>query len=156
MTKEELIQLWQDPQHWRGGLYRCAADPRVIVPTSIPTGGWTVNFAHRQQAVWAILLSIVVAVGPVMLLVLTGIHNLRWIWAAMTFSLTALIMGSYYLSGRTHPEALPGIVIGVTLILVPSWFLCRAGVKGMLWYVVVIVAALGIVWLMGLGMRRPR
>ena len=50
-------QLWRDPQHWdRLSVYRCPADPRLLVPARRGLG-WTVNMAHRraQLALWGVL-----------------------------------------------------------------------------------------------------
>jgi len=72
MAAPELERLWQDPQYWKPpGSYRCAADPRLVVPKRQRWRGWTINFAHRTA--WLVLLgSIVVAVGPLLVILLTG------------------------------------------------------------------------------------
>ena len=72
MAAPELERLWQDPQYWTPpGIYRCAADPRLVVPKRRRWAGWTLNFAHRS--VWLLLLGmIVVAVGPVLGVLATG------------------------------------------------------------------------------------
>jgi hypothetical protein len=71
MAAPELERLWQDPQYWKPpGIYRCAADPRLVVPKRRRWAGWTLNFAHRTA--WLLLLgSIVVAVGPLLLVLAT-------------------------------------------------------------------------------------
>ncbi len=126
MTKEELIRLWQDDRNWRGGLYRCQEDPRVIVPKRTTWGGWTVNFAHPMA--WpAILASVVIAAGPTMGLVALGVQEPKWILAAIVLSIAILIGGSYYLSGRTHPEAVPKIIVLVYAILGVGLWGCGRG-----------------------------
>jgi uncharacterized protein DUF5808 len=72
MAAPELERLWQDPRHWKPpGIYRCAADPRLIVPKRRRWAGWTLNFAHRGA--WLVLLgTLVVILGPVLLLLSRG------------------------------------------------------------------------------------
>ena len=66
MTRDELDLLWGDPDNW-GIVYRCAEDPRVIVPRRRRWMGWTLNFAHRLA--WPVfMLCVAVAVGPVLVL----------------------------------------------------------------------------------------
>lgn len=58
---------WGNPANWnRDGSYRCADDPRLIVPKR-HGGGWTMNMAHRraQAAMWFFLL---VAAGSVVVI----------------------------------------------------------------------------------------
>ena len=77
-TAEQLEGFWRDPANWRLGIYRCAADPRVIVPKRAKWMGWTVNFAHRSA--WPVLLAMVLLVaGPVSLLVCCG-WTMAWLW----------------------------------------------------------------------------
>jgi hypothetical protein len=64
MTREELDALWRDPRNYRGGVYFCKADPRVIVPRRIKWMGWTVNFA-RPGAIPVLLLFIAGLVLPI-------------------------------------------------------------------------------------------
>jgi len=53
MTPGELEALWVEPSHWnRDGSYKCAADPRLLVPKR-NGGGWTLNMEH-PKAQWAI------------------------------------------------------------------------------------------------------
>ena len=66
MATPELEQLWEDPRHWTVGIYRCAADPRVIVPKRWRWGGWTLNFAHASA--WLALAgAVTVLVGPLLI-----------------------------------------------------------------------------------------
>ncbi len=72
MSREELDRLWRDPRCWSPvGIYRCAADPRVIVPKRVQWAGWTLNFA--RPAVWPVLLgSVLLAAGPTVLVIMSG------------------------------------------------------------------------------------
>ena len=65
MTRQELEKLWAEPNNWTL-VYRCAEDPRLIVPKRLRLG-WTVNFGHPLAWI-AVLLSVVIAIGPFMLL----------------------------------------------------------------------------------------
>ena len=126
MTREELIRLWEDPTHWRGGLYRCPEDPRVVVPKRITWGGWTVNFAHPMA--WPMILwSVVIAVGPIMLLLALGVKDVRWLVGAIVLSIAVLIVESYYLSGRTHPEAVPKVILAVLVVMGFGMWACHHG-----------------------------
>jgi hypothetical protein len=50
MEKEDLDRLWSDKRNWTpAGLYRCPADPRLIVPKRIWWLGWTLNIAHAAS-----------------------------------------------------------------------------------------------------------
>jgi hypothetical protein len=62
MTSQELDRLWARPSNWTL-VYRCAEDPRVIVPRRRRWMGWTVNFA-RPQAWLVVAMCVVIAVGP--------------------------------------------------------------------------------------------
>jgi uncharacterized membrane protein len=68
LTKTERNALWQDPAHWdRFGSYRCAEDPRLMVPFR-SGAGLTVNMGHRraQQLLWgflAVVIALVVGVA---------------------------------------------------------------------------------------------
>lgn len=72
MTRAELDRLWGDPRAWSPiGIYRCPADPRVVVPKRSPWAGWTINFA--RAAAWPVLLgSVLLAAGPTVLAVWSG------------------------------------------------------------------------------------
>ena len=60
MNPERLNQLWSDPQNYRGSVYRCKEDPRVVVPKRKQGTGWTLNFAHSRA--WWVLASMPLAV----------------------------------------------------------------------------------------------
>ncbi len=145
LTRDELIRLWENPDHWRGGLYRCPEDPRVVVPKRTTWGGWIVNVAHPMA--WPMILwSVVIAVGPVLVVLVLGIMDARWLVGAMVLSITVLIVESYYLSGRTHPEALPGVVLAVLVVAGLGMCACR---QGMPWLPALVMLGVGAWWLLG-------
>jgi uncharacterized membrane protein len=48
LPRGTLERLWRDPENWRGLLYVCEQDPRVVVPKRNPIMGWTINWAHSR------------------------------------------------------------------------------------------------------------
>jgi hypothetical protein len=48
VSREELERLWAEPRNW-GWVYRCALDPRVIVPRRRRWMGWTIDFANERK-----------------------------------------------------------------------------------------------------------
>jgi hypothetical protein len=101
-SREELDRLWENPENWHGiGCYACRADPRVIVPKRVKWAGWTVNFAHRLA--WpAIALSVVIALGPLLLLLAFGVPTLAQALVAVAISIALLCALSTWESGRTR------------------------------------------------------
>ncbi len=71
MDGERLKQLWSDPQHYKGSVYRCKEDPRVVVPKRQQGTGWTLNFAHARA--WLVLVSM-----PLGVLLPVAISLLLW------------------------------------------------------------------------------
>ena len=58
---------WEDAANWnRDGSYRCASDPRLIVPKRSGVG-WTINVAHRraQAAMVLVVLAVVASVAVI-------------------------------------------------------------------------------------------
>jgi uncharacterized protein DUF5808 len=100
MAAPELERLWQDPRSWSPpGIYRSAADPRLIVPKRRRWAGWTLNFAHR--AAWLVLLgSVVVAAGPAMIVLATGRVGTAPVLGAVAVSVLVLSLGSAWESER--------------------------------------------------------
>jgi hypothetical protein len=100
MAAPELERLWQDRRHWTPpGIYRCAADPRVIVPKPWRWMGWTLNFAHRSA--WVVLLSaIAVAAAPVLIIAATGRLNGAAVLGAVALSVVVLCLGAAWESER--------------------------------------------------------
>ena len=102
MAAPELERLWGDPQYWTPpGIYRCPADPRVIVPKRRRWAGWTINFAHRMA--WAVLVgSIVIAIGPMLALVMTRSATPLAALAGVGASLVVLSLLAAWESERPH------------------------------------------------------
>jgi hypothetical protein len=100
MAPPELERLWQDPRYWTPpGIYRCPADPRLIVPKRRRWAGWTLNFAHRAS--WLVLLaSIVVAVGPTLAVLALGRVRVSSVLAAVSGSVLVLSLASAWESER--------------------------------------------------------
>jgi Family of unknown function (DUF5808) len=71
MDREQLGELWSDPRHYKGSVYRCKEDPRVIVPKRDRGTGWTLNFAHARA--WWVLASM-----PLMVVLPVAIALLIW------------------------------------------------------------------------------
>ena len=86
MDPERLRQLWSDPQNYRGSIYRCQEDPRVIVPKRESGAGWTVNFAHSRA--WWVLVSM-----PLAVLLPVAISLLVWPQTGAT------VVGAFLLGG---------------------------------------------------------
>jgi hypothetical protein len=100
MAAPELERLWEDPQYWKPpGIYRCAADPRLVVPKRRRWAGWTLNFAHRTA--WLLLLgSIVIAVGPLLVILMAGPVSGTTLLGAVGGSLVVLSLLSVWESER--------------------------------------------------------
>ncbi len=82
LPRGTLDKLWSDPANWRGGIYSCQADPRIIVPKRIKWMGWTMNFAHRSAWI-RLAVGIAVAIVP---LFLSKAYDNRWfppVWIAI-------------------------------------------------------------------------
>ena len=102
MASPELEQLWQDPAHWSPpGIYRCEEDPRLIVPKRWRWAGWTLNFAHRGA--WLVLAgSVVVAVGPLLVLLAFGRPTIGSVLVVLGGSVLAIVLASAWESERTR------------------------------------------------------
>jgi uncharacterized membrane protein len=58
---------WDNDANWnRDGSYRCAEDPRLMVPKR-GGAGWTINVAHRraQLVMWGFVVAIAVTVSVI-------------------------------------------------------------------------------------------
>jgi uncharacterized protein DUF5808 len=98
VSREELERLWAEPRNW-GWVYRCALDPRVIVPRRRRWMGWTINFAHPFA--WpAFLLSFFIAVGPALLLMRFGLASGSTVIATVIASVCLLVIGSHWEASR--------------------------------------------------------
>ena len=100
MTRNELDRIWARPGNW-SLVYRCAEDPRVIVPRRRPWMGWTINFAHPLA--WpALLLCVAVAVGPFLILLRLGFFSASLLAATLIISILVLIGFSHWESSRSR------------------------------------------------------
>jgi Family of unknown function (DUF5808) len=98
VSRAELERLWAEPRNW-GWVYRCALDPRVIVPRRRRWMGWTINFAHPWA--WpALLLSVLIAVGPALLLIQLGLDSGLDVVATVVASVSLLVVGSHWEASR--------------------------------------------------------
>src|SRR5207249_4054731 len=100
MAAPELERLRQDRQNLIAGIiYRCTADPRVIVPKQWRWGGWTLNFAHRSA--WLVLLgAMAIAVGPTLIVVAMGHGSAVTVLLALALSILVLCLGAAWESER--------------------------------------------------------
>lgn len=100
LSREELERLWAEPRNW-GWVYRCALDPRVIVPRRRRWMGWTINFAHSWA--WPVLLfSVLIAVGPALLLTLFGLVSGLAAVVAVVVSVCLLVAVSHWEASRSR------------------------------------------------------
>jgi uncharacterized membrane protein len=96
----ELDRLWSDPAHWtRGGLYRCAADPRLMVLKRVGVG-YTINIAHRGS--WFVLIGLLgVAMAPLILNIALGRDAPGWLLVVtLLWPLTVAVITLVWLSRR--------------------------------------------------------
>lgn len=73
--KQTHQQLWGNCRYWKWHfIYRCAEDPRLVVPMRHRWLGYTLNFAHRSASRFApcIVLAIIV---PPMVSIRDGRHQ---------------------------------------------------------------------------------
>lgn len=99
MRKDEIERLWNDPANWATGVYRCAADPRVVVPKRTKAMGWTINFAHPMA--WpVIVLSVALAIGPGVVAMLMGVSP-GTVPIVVLASVGVLMLLAYALASRT-------------------------------------------------------
>ena len=87
---DNLDVLWRDPKSWRGVMYYCPNDPRLIVPMRVRWTGYSINFAHG--AAWPVLAAISLAVlAPFLLLV--ALEPPRGIvWTTLAFFVSVSIL----------------------------------------------------------------
>ena len=97
---DELDRFWSDPAHWtRGGLYRCAADPRLMVLKRVGVG-YTINIAHRWS--WFVLIGLLgVAMAPLILNIALGRDAPGWLLVVtLLWPLTVAVITLVWLSRR--------------------------------------------------------
>lgn len=98
MASTELERLWQDPANWSPpGIYRCAEDPRLIVPKRRRWAGWTLNFAHRGA--WLVFAG---SVGPLLALLAFGCPSVGSALVVLGGSVLAIVLASAWESERTR------------------------------------------------------
>ena len=100
MTPNEIERIWSNPSNW-SLVYRCAQDPRVIVPRRRRWMGWTINFAHPLA--WSVMiLSFLVAVGPVLLLLFLRMLTPALLLVTVAASIAALVALSHWEASRSR------------------------------------------------------
>ena len=77
-AQDTLDRLWSDPVNWTpSGVYRCAADPRLMVIKREGVG-YTINTAHRRS--WFLLGAlVVVSMAPLFLNLALGRRAPSWL-----------------------------------------------------------------------------
>ena len=99
---DELERLWSDPAHWtRGGLYRCAGDPRLMVLKRFGVG-YTINIAHQRA--WFVLIGLLaVAMTPLILNIALGSDAPGWLLlVTLLWPLTVALITLVWLSRRDN------------------------------------------------------
>ncbi len=100
MTQEELHKLWRDPKSWRGFIYYCPDDPRLIVPMRTRWTGYSINHA-RRGAILTLIAILAALVAPCFLLVvLEPPGNVVWTVVAFFGSVVALTLACHWESTR--------------------------------------------------------
>jgi len=98
--QDALDRLWSDPAHWRrGGFYRCAADPRLMV-LKRAGAGYTINIAHHRS--WFVLIGLlVVSMAPLVLNIALGSDAPGWLLlVTLLWPLTVAVITLVWLSRR--------------------------------------------------------
>lgn len=102
MTRDELNGLWSESAHWtRTGLYRCAADPRLVV-LKRGGGGCTLNVAHRRA--WLVFAAGVgLALIPIVAKLVLGARAPDWLFAAiLLWPIFVAVASTAWVSHRTR------------------------------------------------------
>ena len=100
MASPELEHLWEDPRNWKWfGIYHCPADPRLIVRKRVRWMGWTLNFAHPSSLL-VLLLSVAIAVGPVLVVGKLGRNDAADVMLALASSVLILCLVATWESER--------------------------------------------------------
>jgi hypothetical protein len=89
--RDPTYDPWSDLANWRGQAYRCADDPRVIVPKRDQMG-WTVNLAWPWRATGVLALAFGVLTAPIAVVV-----DARGAGGAGLFSFLMLSLGGMFL-----------------------------------------------------------
>jgi Family of unknown function (DUF5808) len=100
VTRNDLERIWSTPSNW-SLVYRCAQDPRIIVPRRRRWMGWTINFAHPLA--WPVLiLSVLFAIGPALLLLFLGMLTPPLLLVTVAASIAALVALSHWEASRSR------------------------------------------------------
>jgi hypothetical protein len=98
--QDALDRLWSDPANWtRGGFYRCATDPRLMVLKRVGAG-YTINIAHRRS--WFVLIGLLaVALTPLVLNIALGSDAPGWLLlVTLLWPLLVAVISLVWLSRR--------------------------------------------------------
>ncbi len=90
MTREEIDGLWRNPKYWRGPIYNCPADRRVIVPLRIRWTGAGMNFAHKA-AVPVLIATLAALLAPFLFLLFMELPE-SGVWTVSTFVLVVVML----------------------------------------------------------------
>ena len=102
MSKDDLEKLWTDEKNWNSiGVYRCAFDPRLIVPKRIRLAGWTINIAHRSSY-FVLALLMILAAAPIILVVEFSTPTFWKVLGAIAGSLVLVIGVCVYFSSKAE------------------------------------------------------
>jgi hypothetical protein len=98
----DLDALWRDPKNWKNRQYRCAEDPRLVVPKQIPWLGFTLNWAHpRARSFLMLTLAMVlVPIGVVVALWAAGVFGSTPIVLPLAIATSAAATANYLLAKR--------------------------------------------------------
>jgi Family of unknown function (DUF5808) len=98
--QDSLNRLWSDAANWtRGGFYRCAADPRMMVLKRVGAG-YTINIAHQRS--WLVLIGLlVVTMAPLVVNIALGRRAPEWLFlVTLLWPLTVAVITLVWLSRR--------------------------------------------------------
>jgi len=90
-AQDTLDRLWSDPVNWtHSGVYRCAADPRLMVLKREGVG-YTINIAHRRS--WLLLGGlVVVSMAPLFVNLALGRRAPSWLLLVMLLWPVAIVV----------------------------------------------------------------
>jgi len=100
MDQERLNELWSDPQNYRGSVYHCKNDPRVVVKKRTHGTGWTVNFAH-SRAWWVLASMPLLALLPVAISLLILPRTVAGVMGAILLGGALVVTEVALLNART-------------------------------------------------------
>ena len=100
--QKELDLMWSSPAHWTpAGLYRCPADPRLMV-LKREGAGYTINVAHRRS--WIILAALLIAsMAPMVIQVVLGPRAPEWMLLVTLLTPIAIAVVSLVWLSRRQP-----------------------------------------------------